>query len=70
MGTFDIQKMLMCTLFWGEGSQKVYGLYTYENVDMYGRPLNLSDKSMFYAHWFTDMTMAELLGTQIVLYFS
>ncbi len=31
-------KMLMCTL-WGGGSQKVYGLYTHENVDIYGRPL-------------------------------
>ncbi len=32
----------MCTLFlWmgGRGSQKVYGLYTHENVDIYGWPL-------------------------------
>ncbi len=28
--------------FWGEsGSQKVYGLCTHENVDIYGRPLNM-----------------------------
>ncbi len=28
MGIFDTQKMLMCTLFWGGGSQKVYGVCT------------------------------------------
>ncbi len=31
----------MCTLcFGGRGCQKVYGLYTHGNVDIYGRPLN------------------------------
>ncbi len=40
-GIFGTQKMLMCTLFWrgeGRGSQKVYSLYTHENVNIYGRP--------------------------------
>ncbi len=39
--------MLMCTLFGGGkgGSQKVYGLYTRENVDIYGRPLKDSSTS-------------------------
>ncbi len=47
MGIFDTPKMLMCTLFFGGGgSQKVYGLYTCENVDIYGRPLRLVDKSV------------------------
>ncbi len=36
---FGTQKMLMCTLLGGEGSQKVYGLFTHENVDIFGRPL-------------------------------
>ncbi len=36
MGNFGPQKMLMCTLFWGEGSQKVHGLYNHENVDIDG----------------------------------
>ncbi len=27
---------------WGKGSQKVYVLYTYDNVDTYGRPLALT----------------------------
>ncbi len=42
IGIFGTQ-MLMHTLFLGgrEGSQKVYGVYTYENVDIYGRPLRL-----------------------------
>ncbi len=42
MGIFGTQKMLMRTVFFGgggEGSQKVYGLYTNENVDIYGQPL-------------------------------
>ncbi len=30
----------MCALFWGEESQKVYGLYNHEHVDIYGRLLN------------------------------
>ncbi len=38
MGIFGTQKMLS-TLFGGRGSQKVYGLYTHENVDIYGQPL-------------------------------
>ncbi len=29
MGIFGTQKMLMCTLFGGRGSQKVYDLYIY-----------------------------------------
>ncbi len=28
------------------GSQKVYGLYNHENVDIYGRPLSLIDKQI------------------------
>ncbi len=44
MGIFGTQKMLMCTLlFGGRGSQKVYGLYTHENVDIYGQPLTKVD---------------------------
>ncbi len=32
------------SFFWGGGggAQKVYGLYTHENVDIYGLPLNLN----------------------------
>ena len=42
IGNFGYEKMLMCTLFGGRrGSRKVYGLYTRENVDNYGRPLSL-----------------------------
>ncbi len=34
-------KKCWCVLFLGgRGSQKVYGLYTHENVDIYGRPIN------------------------------
>ncbi len=33
--------MLVCTLGGeGEGSEKVYCLYTHENVDIFGWPLN------------------------------
>ncbi len=40
MAIFGTQKMLMCTLLWGgEGVSEVYGLYTHENFDIYGRPL-------------------------------
>ncbi len=41
MGIFGTQKMFMCTLFFvrERGSQKVYGLYTHENVDIF--PLNI-----------------------------
>ncbi len=39
MGIFGTQKMLMCTIFWERGSQKVYGLHTRENIDIYGRSL-------------------------------
>ncbi len=46
MGIFGIQKMLMCTLFWGGGGyQNVYGLYTHENVDIYG--WRLSEKKAY-----------------------
>ncbi len=40
-GIFGTPKMLMCTLSLGGGreSQKVYGLYIHENVDIYGQPL-------------------------------
>ncbi len=39
-GFWVLKKKKNCTLFWGErGSQKVYGLYTHENVDIYWRPL-------------------------------
>ncbi len=40
-GDFWYSKMLMCTLFLRGGrlSQKVYGLYTHENVNIYGQPL-------------------------------
>ncbi len=35
----------MCTLYWwGRGSQKVYGLYTHENVDIYGWPLSIRQR--------------------------
>ncbi len=34
-----IANLLMCTLFEGEGSEKVYVLYTNLNVDNYGQPL-------------------------------
>ncbi len=47
MAIFGILKMLMCTLFWWGGgmwSQKVYGLYTHENVDIYRWPLTYCDK--------------------------
>ncbi len=42
MGIFGTQKMLMCSLFLGGGGgfPKVYGLYTPENVDIYGQPLS------------------------------
>ncbi len=30
--------MLMCTLFDGEGFEKVYVLYTHLNVENYGHP--------------------------------
>ncbi len=33
-------KKCWCVLIFGRGSQKVYGLYTHENVDIYGWPLN------------------------------
>ncbi len=33
--------MLMCSYFRGRGSEKVYFLYTYLNIDNYGRPLIL-----------------------------
>ncbi len=40
-GDFGTEKNLMYTLFLrGGGSQKVYGLYTHENVDIYGQPLS------------------------------
>ncbi len=39
MGIFGIQKVLMCTVILGGGPQKVYGLYTYENIDIYGQLL-------------------------------
>ncbi len=36
------QKIMMCTLFLGggRGAYKVYGLFTHENVDIYGWPPN------------------------------
>ncbi len=39
---FLARKKCWCILFlgWRRGSQKVYGLYTHENVDIYGQPLN------------------------------
>ncbi len=45
-GDFWHSKMLMCTLFLGGGeeSHKVYGLYTRENVYIYGRPLTVFQK--------------------------
>ncbi len=37
----SVKKILMGTLYLGRrGSQKVYGLYTHESVDIYGRPIN------------------------------
>ncbi len=49
MGIFSTQKMLMCTLLGGggRGSQKVYGLYNHENVDIDERPL-------MKLHWSTN----------------
>ncbi len=38
MGIFGTQKMLMHSFLGGRGSQKVYGLYTHHNVDIYERP--------------------------------
>ncbi len=39
MGIFGTQKMLMCTLFWGEGVSESVWCVPYENVDIYGWPL-------------------------------
>ncbi len=38
----DFWHFCWCVLFWsgGRGYQKVYGLYTHENVDINGRPLS------------------------------
>ncbi len=36
---FHLEKVLMCLLFEGDGSEKVYVLYTHENVDIFGHPL-------------------------------
>ncbi len=48
MGIFSTQKMFMCTLLGGErGSQKVYGLYTHKNADIYGWPLNIFPNATF-----------------------
>ncbi len=33
MAIFGLEKMLVCTLF--EVSEKVYALYTYENIDIF-----------------------------------
>ncbi len=45
MGIFGTQKMLICTLFiWGGeggGVSEIYGLYTHENIDIYGRLVRL-----------------------------
>ncbi len=38
-GDFWHSKNVNMYSFWGEGYQKVYGLYTHENDDIYGRPL-------------------------------
>ncbi len=48
-GDFWYSKMLMCTFFGGGGvgSQKVYGLYTHENVDIYGQPLKKSRRPAY-----------------------
>ncbi len=58
MGILGTQNMLMCTLFWG-GSQKVYGLYTHENVDIYGRSL------VFFCILVNDYTLC-LIGSHFV----
>ncbi len=47
MGIFGTEKNLMCTLFFGGGSQKVYGLYTQENFGIYGRPLSMKTGQCF-----------------------
>ncbi len=55
MRIFGTQKMLMCTLWGrGRGSQKVYGLYTRENVDIYGWPLTYEEFEillLFHLTW-------------------
>ncbi len=48
-GIFGTQQMLMCTLFGGGGSQKVYSLYTHEHVDIYGRPLTFQESYLCMA---------------------
>ncbi len=44
-------------LWGGRGSQKVYGLYTHENVDTYGRPLVTFLSHMDSWRKFQDVTM-------------
>ncbi len=49
----------MCTLFCGgKGSQKVYGLYTHENVDIYGRPLKQNQQiDIFTSEYITAVNI-------------
>ncbi len=39
MAIVDFEQMLMCTLFEGEGSERVWVLYTCENINIFGWPL-------------------------------
>ncbi len=50
--------MLMCAFGGEEGSQKVYGLYTLVNVDIYGWPL--SDFNHFVSIFFLIFNAIDL----------
>ncbi len=44
-GVLALKNVDVYSLLEGRGSQKVYGLYNHENVDIYGWPLNFLHKN-------------------------
>ncbi len=55
-GFLALKKRSCALLFWGEGFQKVHGVYTHENVEIYGWPLSVP--WMGHQHLFLGCSLA------------